>query len=247
METNHHSPLTASEIGTLWGFYLKSSLSVCVMTYFLEKVEDTGIRDLLQLVRKQEQDTLAMIEDVCQREQMAIPVGFTEEDVDPSAPRLFSDAFMLEYVRQVEVATIAAIPNVTRSDVTNICQSGLQLAMKNHDIAKDTLVAKGQYSRPPVIPAPKQIDFVEKQKFLRGFLGEKRPLSAVEISHLFMNMQTNALGKALMMGFAQVAKDAKVTKYLVRGKEIAHKHVEIFRSLLAEEDLPGSECGMITS
>lgn len=244
METNHYSPLTASEISILWGFYLKNSLSVCVMTYFLEKVEEADIRYVLQLVKDQGQQDLAMIEDVCSREQMAIPVGFTDKDMNPTAPRLFNDAFMLEYARQLQVATIAAagaaIPVVTRSDITTICKTVLHLATKNHDIAKDTLIAKGQYSRPPVIPVPKQVDFVKKQNFFRGFLGEKRPLSSAEITHLFMNMQTNALGKALMMGFAQVAKDAQVTKYLVRSKEIAHKHVEIFRSHLAEEDLPGS-------
>ncbi|QDI91786.1 DUF3231 family protein [Salicibibacter halophilus] len=239
---DYHSPLTASEINMLWGFSIKNSLSVSMMTYFLAKVEDPDISEVLQLVKKQSETALDMIQDVCQREQMAIPIGFTDEDVNPSAPRLFSDAFMLEYTRQLEVITMAtasaAIPTVTREDTTNICQTVLQLGMKNHDIANRTSGEKGIYKRPPIIPAPKEVDFVENQRFLAGFLRERRPLSVIEITQLFMNTQTNALGKALMMGFSQTAKDTKIKKFLVRGKEIAHKHMEIFSSHLLEEDLP---------
>ncbi|WP_059105707.1 DUF3231 family protein [Shouchella shacheensis] len=242
MKTNQHAQLTSSEIGVLWGFYMKNSLAVCMLTYFLEKVEDPDIRKVIQLALKQNQNDVAMVENVCQREQMAIPVGFTQEDVQPSAPRLFSDAFMLEYVRQLGViamaASAAAIPVVTRPDMTKVCQTVLGRATELHDVAKETLLSKGLYSRPPAILTPKHVDFVEKQSFLRGFLGERRPLSAVEITHIFMNAQTNGLGEALMMGFAQVARDPKVKKFFVQGKQIANKHVEIFSSLLLKEDLP---------
>ncbi|MBB6450728.1 hypothetical protein HNR44_002718 [Geomicrobium halophilum] len=242
METNHHAPLTSSEISVLWGFYTKNSLALCMMRYFLEKVEDPDIREVIQLALNHQQKDLSVAEEVYHSEQMAIPVGFTDEDVQPSAPRLFSDAFMLEYVRQLAVVSIAtsgaAIPFVTRSDVTKVCHTVLQQGTELHEKAKETLLSKGLYNRPPSIPAPNHVDFVEKQSFLAGFLRERRPLSAVEISHIFMNAQTNGMGKALMMGFAQAAKDTKVKKFFVRGKEIAHKHMEIFHSLLVEEDLP---------
>lgn len=242
METNHHTHLTSSEIGVLWGLYMKNSLAVCMMTYFLEKVEDADIREVIQLALKQNQNDVAMIEEVYHRENMAIPMGFTHKDLQSSAPRLFSDAFMLEYVRLLGVVSIAAsgaaIPVVTRSDMTKVCQTVLQQATELHEVAKETLLFKGLYSRPPTIPTPNHVDFVEKQSFLTGFLRERRPLSVIEITHLFMNAQTNALGKALMMGFAQVSKDTKVKKVFIRGKDIAHKHMKIFSSLLVEEDLP---------
>ncbi|WP_176764583.1 DUF3231 family protein [Natribacillus halophilus] len=243
MAENQSPDLTASEIGILWGYYIKNSLIICMTTAFLEKVEDPDIHEVLLTAKKHSQDNSALIEEVCQREQMVMPKGFIpSEDVNPSAPRLFSDAFMLDYARHIAIAVItsagAGISVVTRSDMTNICQTTLQRATELHEAAKERLLTKGIYSRPPAIPVPKEVDFVDKQTFLRGFLGERRALTAVEITHLFENVETNTLGKALMMGFAQVAKDPKVKKYFVRGKEIAHKHIEVFGSLLKEEDLP---------
>ncbi|WP_071315556.1 DUF3231 family protein [Anaerobacillus isosaccharinicus] len=42
------------------------------------------------------------------------------------------------------------------------------------------------------------------------------------------------------MGFSQVAKSSQVRDYLVKGRDIADKHVEIFGSLLSKEFLPSA-------
>lgn len=61
---------------------------------------------------------------------------------------------------------------------------------------------------------------------------------AVEIMNLFHNVQTNAIGKALITGFAQVADKQDVRDYFKRGKEMASKHIKLFTSILTEEDIP---------
>lgn len=66
-------------------------------------------------------------------------------------------------------------------------------------------LSKGLFIRPPYIPFFKEVDFIESNSFLAGFIGETRPLNALEITHLFCNIQANALGKALIMGFILVA------------------------------------------
>jgi hypothetical protein len=62
-------------------------------------------------------------------------------------------------------------------------------------------------------------------------------LLSLEVTHLFDNTQRNALGLATLMGFSQVTNSQKVGQFMVRGKEIASKHVEIFGSILRENDL----------
>ncbi|WML47180.1 DUF3231 family protein [Neobacillus sp. PS3-34] len=52
------------------------------------------------------------------------------------------------------------------------------------------------------------------------------------------NVQTNAIGKALMMGFGQAAQNPDVTQFLLRGKRIATKHMDIFSDILIKNDLP---------
>jgi hypothetical protein len=46
--TKHNIALTSAEMATLWSTYLSDSLSVCTLKYFLEKVEDTEIRPILE-------------------------------------------------------------------------------------------------------------------------------------------------------------------------------------------------------
>ena len=48
----------------------------------------------------------------------------------------------------------------------------------------------------------------------------------MEVTHLFSNIQTNMLGKALITGYAQIAQDKEVKEYLVRGRQIAQQHVK---------------------
>lgn len=55
---------------------------------------------------------------------------------------------------------------------------------------------------------------------------------------LFNNIQTNAIGKTLIIGFAQTAKTKEVKEYFLRGKRIAQKHIDLFSDILKKEDLP---------
>uniref|UniRef100_UPI00047E73A1 DUF3231 family protein n=1 Tax=Salibacterium aidingense TaxID=384933 RepID=UPI00047E73A1 len=88
------------------------------------------------------------------------------------------------------------------------------------------------------IPKPETYDYVKKQNFLSGYFGERRPLTAIEISNLYANFLRNALGSATMMGYSQVARNKEVVQYFKKGKEIAQKHCEIFESYLKDNDLP---------
>jgi hypothetical protein len=103
------------------------------------------------------------------------------------------------------------------------------------------LQEKGLYIRPPYIPTPIQVDFVHKQNFLTGWFGDRRPLNTIEIMNLFFNLQRNAIGNSLLMGFAQVAKKKEIQNYFKKGMDIATKHVEIFGSLLREDELPAPQ------
>lgn len=97
---------------------------------------------------------------------------------------------------------------------------------------------KGILPRHPGIPYPEQVEYVHKEGWIKGLTGDRRPIHAAEITHLFMNVMTNCTGQALMMGFSQVAKDKEVIRHLVRGRDIATKHMEVFSSILRDDNLP---------
>jgi hypothetical protein len=243
METEHNTRLTSAEISQLWTAYVNDTMAVCFLNYFLNKCEDTEIRDVVQYGLEISQSHIKKLTEIFQRENYPIPYGFTlEEDVDTTAPRLYSDSYVLVYMKQMGYLGMnsysMATPLSARLDVYEYFSECLAETNKLHRIAKDVLLSKGLYIRSPYISKPKQVDFVKKQSFLTGWFGERRPLTALEIAHLYSNIQRNGLGIATLTGFAQTAKSKEVGRFMEKGAKIASKHIEIFGSIMREDRLP---------
>jgi len=240
-ETQHNVPLTSGEIAQLWTTYVNDSMSTCVLRYFINKVEDAEIKPVLEYALSLSRKHMDTIADILAHENYPIPQGFTEADVNQNAPRLYTDVFMLYYVKLFGRLGLVnygfALHSTARSDVHDFfvecVASGTELSAK----ADNVLLSKGLYVRPPYIPVPEQVEFVHKQSFLNGFFGDTRALTALEILHLFANIQTNQLGKAAFLGFSQTAQSKTVRNYILRGIEIAEKHAEVLSACLRTDDL----------
>lgn len=169
-----------------------------------------------------------------------MPVGFTDEDVNLEAPRLYSDAFHLYYLHIMTTNGISgyglAITTSTRKDIRQHFIESNQSATELYDKTTDVLLSKGLYSRPPYIPY-EQVDFIESQNFLTGWFGERRPLNAVEINNMYFNLKKTIMVKALLTGFSQVAKTKEVIRFMSNAVGLVRKHIEIFSSVLHEDDL----------
>lgn len=214
-EPEHNIRLTSAEISNLWASYMNDSMARCVLKYFLEKVEDTQIKPILEYALDLAQIHIQTLSNLFTSENIPIPYGFTDEDVNVKAPRVFSDSFFLNYVKQMGriglKANAMALAISTRSDIMQYYSDCLAKTVELNSRVTNLLLSKGLYIRPPYISPPRQVQFVQKQSFLGSFFNEPdRPLSAVEIANLYGNVQTNALGKALVMGFSQVAQTKEV-------------------------------------
>ncbi|WP_160718815.1 DUF3231 family protein [Bacillus sp. USDA818B3_A] len=242
MESQSEDRLTAAEMSVLWMQYINDTCSICINSHFLEKSANPEVRSIIEFTLTSAKSNIAFLRDFFQKEKFPVPIGFTERDVLPEAPKLFSDTFVLLYLRQMSIlamtASSAALGLVTRGEVVDFHKRVLKIAVKLQDLTRDLMLKQGTYVRPPYISLPDRVDFVDKQHFLAGFLGTKRSLTSVEITHLFLNIQTNAIGKALITGFGQIAKSEEVRQFFKRGKQIAQKHMNLFSDILIREDLP---------
>lgn len=242
MEDKTNIRLTAAEMSSLWTQFINDTLAVCVNTYFLEKVKDEEVRPVIQWTLDTANNNILIMKDIFTKEDFPIPIGFGENDVDPQAPKLFSDTFVLMYLRQMSILAMttnsSALGLVTRSDVVSLHKRVLEAGVELQDKTRELMLKQGTYIRPPYISIPDKVDFVEKQQFLSGFFGKKRSFTSIEITILFLNAQTNAIGKALMMGFAQTTQNEEVKQFLLRGKKLSQKYVDIFSDYLIKEDLP---------
>jgi len=234
--------LTSAEMSVLWTQYVNDSLAVCVTSYFLQKVEDEEIRPIIQEVIEITTQNLSLLTTLFKQENFPIPVGFTKEDVNINAPRLYSDQFVLMYLQNMSLlamtASSLALGLVTRPDIVSFFKRILKAAVLVQDKTREQLLQQGIYVKPPFISTPKEVSFVEKQSFMGGIFGGNRALTAPEITFLFSNIRTNAVGKVLIIGFGQTARDKEVRQYFLKGKEMATKHLNIFQDILTKEDVP---------
>ncbi|WML38827.1 DUF3231 family protein [Neobacillus sp. OS1-2] len=242
MEDKSKIPLTAAEMSGLWTQYMNDSLAVCVNRYYLETVEDEEVRPIVEFTLNTAKKNILIMEDIFKREDFPTPMGFTDQDVNTKAPKLFSDTFVLTYLRHMSIIAMQASGGVlglaTRPDIVTFHKSVLNAAIELQDLTRNLLLKQGTYIKPPYITPPDSVEFVKQNHFLAGFLGKKRAITSVEISHLFFNLKTNAIGKALITGFAQIAEDKDVKQFFVRGMQMARDHMDIFGNFLKEEELP---------
>jgi spore coat protein CotF len=237
--------LTSSEIAVVWNTYQNNSFSICILKYFLDNVNDPEIKFLLQFALDISIENFNFSKEILHNDNQPMPIGFTDEDVSPSAPRLFSDSFYLYYLKNMSKVGLSvygvALATAAHSDVRQFLSKAILTSTELYNKTAEVLLSKGLFVRAPYITTSDHIDFIDKKSYLGGLLNlnnNNRPLNAIEITHIEANVETNALGKALMAGLAQVAKSKKVRNYCTKGKDIATKHVQVFTTMLTDDDLP---------
>src|SRR5699024_7443119 len=124
---------------------------------------------------------------------------------------LFSDIFCLTYVNNMAkigmVAYSGYIAMSTRKDICAFFTKALTSSAELYNKTTEIALKKGINTRHPYIDTPKETDYVDTKKYMSGLnpFSDKRPLNAVEISHLYANTVTNAMGVKLCLAFAQTS------------------------------------------
>ncbi|MCM3117415.1 DUF3231 family protein [Neobacillus sp. MER 74] len=233
--------LTSAEMGKLWATYMGNSMGKCILSYYLQHVEDSDIKTLLENALKLSVEFMKITEGIFQKENFPIPKGFSEEDVNLGAPRLFQDEFYVHYLKYASKAGMSiynvAIPLVYQKDVSEFFRYCMDCTMDLMNQIKEILMNKGLIIKPPLIPIPDKVEFVH-QDFLNGFFGHVRPLHPLEIAHFYDNIENNVTSKALIMAFALVAKDEKIRKLFEKGRDLTTTNIQNYMQKLHDENLP---------
>ncbi|HWO76423.1 MAG TPA: DUF3231 family protein [Bacillus sp. (in: firmicutes)] len=236
--------LTCTEIGGLWGIYMQESMSLCFLSYFLHHLQDEEILPLAKEALQISKGRLEKTKSILLEENFPLPVAFSDGDVNLAAPPLFNDIFTLSYIYMmnrlgmINYSYVAS--NNVRLDVLDFFIECLHTSAEMFNKAVKLMLSKGIYDRPPKMNYPKEIEFIQKESFLSGFMGKKRPINAIELSEIFFNIERNYFSVIIMLGFAQVIKDKKLKEYILKGKKISEKQISLFNKLLMEEDLLGT-------
>ncbi|MGY4759568.1 DUF3231 family protein [Paenibacillus caseinilyticus] len=241
-KSKSHEKLTSAEVGKLWVTYMGNSMSRCVLSYLLRHVDDQEIKQVLEQALSLSEEFVRICKDKFVQDNHPVPIAFSlEEDTNLESTRLFEDEFYLHYLKYIAKAGLSiygiAIPLVTRPDVREFFTYVIDSTVRLLNQVNEIMMAKGVLIRPPYIPTPKHVEFVKKNSYLNGFFGNIRTLHALEITHLYDNVQNIVTSRAVLMAFKQGVKTPRIQEYMRRGEQIATKHFEIFSQYLAKENL----------
>ena len=235
-------PLISSEITGLWESYMSDTMLVCVLEYYLSQVEDEQTRAILQQTFDLSTQNIQVITNLLNEEQLPIPDGFTDKDVNINAPRLFTDAFYLHYLgfmSRVAMNNYTLILNqIARSDIRGFFSKRIYEYIDLYNNSADLRLSKGIYIRAPRVEVPKDIQYIKGQSFMYDWFGEKRPLLTVEITHIFSVIYGNIVGTAITTAFGQVSKEKINSKYFFKGGEISTKQIDELTAILTKENIP---------
>ncbi len=239
----HFPKLASSEIANLWTQYMNDSMAVCWITHALKHAQDQDVRGILAFALELSTAHIRSITDFFRQDGFPLPQGFTEADIlNPDAPPLFTDIFMLNYFYVMTLIGLTsyagALSTSVRSDQRAYFVQCQNETMQLYNRIVDTMLQKGIYFRTPNITPPTGVDFVEKQSYLTGWFGKRRPFNAIEMSGVYYNMAKLVVKIVLEIGFSQVVQSEDLRKYLQRGAKLCEKQFQDLSSMLSDDNLP---------
>ncbi|SHG60189.1 DUF3231 family protein [Ornithinibacillus halophilus] len=241
--TENHINLSAGEISSLWTNYMNDTMSKNILGFMLQYVEDTDIKPVLQFAYDSSVYHLNHLEQLFNEEGFAIPNGFSDEDVNMDAPWLFTDVFCITFVTHMASTALIAYGGFlrisSRKDIRDFFSESISGTINLYNLASDVTDSKGINAKFPYITPPSETSYIDSKKYLSGLnpFDEKRPLNAIEVSHLYMNVLTNSIGSYICMAFAQTTTNEEVKDYMLRLKDISQKHLQVLTETLFKNDM----------
>ncbi|RLQ95554.1 DUF3231 family protein [Falsibacillus albus] len=240
-----HIGLTSPEVTGLWGTYMQNSAMICFFQHFLQHMEDEEIKPIVEESLSNAKRSVQEIKALFEEESFPVPKGFSNNDVDLNAPRLYSDLFSLSFVYRLNQMTVnfygTTLTKVARSDVVKLFQSYLQSSTATFVKSLNLMLSKGIYDRPPKMTYPDEVIMMKKQEsLLETLFGEKRALNSAELGEIFYIIERNYIGLILLVGLIQVTKDQEVKSFFLKGKKLAEKQIDAFNGILRKEEAFGT-------
>src|SRR6478735_1343900 len=202
-------PLSSSEIATLWMTYQQKTMIRRMLEYFITHAEDDQAKEIMQDTHMQVVNYIEDIKTILKNEGAAIPVGYTEKDVNVVVPKLYDNMF-LRLLKEISMGLHTLHLTMSyRKDMISLYKELTAFTQSGYDKCVDYLQEKNVLPRPPAVSVPKTVKFAEGTDYMNGIhlFSSKRALNTVEVAHIYYAIETNVLGMQMITGFAQVVSD----------------------------------------
>ena len=241
LNIEHNPRLTSSEIAQLWSSYMQYTMLRCQWKYFQAATKSPAIREIESETLGRIEKRIVIITDLLIKDDFPLPIGFTDSDVNIDAPPLFSETFILHFLR-FELKTSLSFNSFnigmsTRPDVRDFYSACVESSIRLNAKLTDLMVSEGILTKSPTVTISHGNEFINKPSFLAGFIGDKRPLLAIELAHLYNNALGNDIGRILLTGFKQVAPSKEVQKFMEKGIQLAGDFIDTLSAKAMEDQI----------
>jgi hypothetical protein len=234
--------LTSSEIGSLWGEFVNSTMTDVVNKYMFSIIEDEQIRavfaDAIETSKKQKEQISAFLKN----EGFPVPIGFSESDFFNGKQRLFTDIFCLNYLHIMTLHGLlghtTSLGVSVRKDLRLFYDSCDDDAKRMYHQTIELLLEKGNFQRDPLFYPAENPEFISSKDFTDGFFGKGRKLAATEIISISFNLKKSIMAKTLSIAFSQVAQTKEVRKFLSDSEKTADEQIKTFAKIMQADNLP---------
>ncbi len=247
--------MSSVELGALWLTYHKKTLILRMVERFIETANDPKAKELMSGLWEEIHSKTVEMHTMIETEGAVPPEGFTKEDVNLEAPKLWEDGFDIMWSRTLKEISVGLyalhIPSTYREDITMLYRDITEISVKYYGHFTQYLIENRYLSRPNFITMPKSIDYVMDKAYVKGtnIFGHKRSLNVVEFNELYRLIESNISGMKLLDGFIQVSKDEEVKKYFTKGRELSKEIISELTDISLEENIqpPATPGGTVTS
>ncbi|MCM3708601.1 MULTISPECIES: DUF3231 family protein [Cytobacillus] len=236
--------LTISEISNLWSSYLKNSMELQFFTYFFQTAEDRKVRKIVGRLLQQSGKNLKQLQYFFHKESMSAPIGFTDDDINIKAGKVFSDHFILFFCHDITQLSLSTYPSAlgesTRKDIRDYFEITLKFTLKIQNEIVDLMLSKGIYPKPPKIKLDDRIDFARSIKYLNGFMGGSRALNAPEIANLSRLTHRAQFSRKIFATFSHISQRKDMKDHFSKGRALAEDVLRSLQELIDKENIPVS-------
>lgn len=158
-------------------------MALCMNFYMLSHLENREIKSAFEFSLELGGKHLAKIQELFHEENIPIPIGFTNEDVNLETPRLYSGTFCLYYLHVMSVHGLSgygvSLPSSSRKDIRSFYVDCTTQTMILFNQTSDLMLANGLFNRPPNISISEKIEFVKRENFIAGWFSDRRPINGL--------------------------------------------------------------------
>lgn len=239
--------LTSTEISNIWSSYLKSSMELRFFQYFFATSENPEVKNIVGKLVEFSQKSLDDLKAIFLKDNLTIPLGFTEKDVRLDADKVFSDTFILYICHDITMLSLStypsAFPDCTRKDVRDYFQKAIEYTIKIQNEITDLMLLQGVFLKSPQVAMDHTVDLVDELKYLNGLFGGTRPVNAAEIANLSRIIHRARFSKMILVTFSKLASHKDVKQHFSKGRDELEKVLETLGDVFEKENIPYSASG----